>query len=118
MRAFCHTLTEIDAVAGIFITIDSVTDGMKQIAENMGKFSHNNWTYPKLQFWQINMETSPAEPFVRAVDVARKIGVRQWTNENWLTSDILKKLEAAARVEQREAGGPWKLTEAEYQKRC
>ena len=54
VRAFCHTMTEIDAVAGIFITIDSVTDGMKQIAENMGKFSHNDWTYPKLQFWQID----------------------------------------------------------------
>ena len=47
-------MTEVEAVAGIFITIDSVTDGMKQIAENMGKFSHNDRTYPKLQFWQIN----------------------------------------------------------------
>ena len=63
------------------------------------------------------METSPADPFVRAVDIARKIGVEQWTNRNWLTSDILKKLEAADRVEQREAGGPWKLTETEYQVR-
>ena len=54
VRAFCHTMTEVDAVAGIFITIDSVTDGMKQIAENMGTFSHNDRTYPKLQFWRID----------------------------------------------------------------
>ena len=39
--------------AGIFITIDSVSSGMRQIATDMGTFSHNNRTYPKLQFWQI-----------------------------------------------------------------
>ena len=64
------------------------------------------------------METSPDDSLVRAVDIARKIGVRHRLNENWLVSDILKKLEAEGRVEQREERGPWKLTEDEYQKRC
>lgn len=63
------------------------------------------------------MEAQEEDPFLRAVDVARKIGVKHWTNENWLVSDILYKLRAEGRVEQREVGGPWKLTEAEYQKR-
>lgn len=63
------------------------------------------------------METSPENPFVRAVDIARKIGVEHWTNENWLVSDILYKLKTEGRVEQKERRGPWKLTETEYQKR-
>ena len=64
------------------------------------------------------MEAQPEDPFLRAVDVARKIGVEHGTNEkNWLVSDILYKLRAEGRVEQREVRGPWKLTEAEYQKR-
>lgn len=65
------------------------------------------------------METSPEAPFVRAVDVARKIGVyKDWDQDRWLVPIILKKLEADGRVEQREARGPWKLTEVEYQKHC
>ena len=54
VRAFCYTLNDLGAIAGIFITIDPVTSGMKQEAANMGRFSHNNRTYPKLQFWQID----------------------------------------------------------------
>lgn len=54
----------------------------------------------------------PEAPFVRAVDIARKIGVEHWTNENWLVSDILYKLRAEERVEQKTNRGPWKLTEA------
>ena len=46
---------------------------------------------------------------VRAVDIDRSIGLYY--------ERILKKLEAEGRVEQREKGGPWKLTETEYQKR-
>ena len=61
---------------------------------------------------------APDGSFVRAIDIALKIGVKHGLNENWLVSDILKKLEADGRVEQREARGPWKLTEDEYQKRC
>ena len=63
------------------------------------------------------METSPDDSLVRAIDIALKIGVKHRLNENWLVSDILKKLEAEERVEQREVRGPWKLTEAEYQTR-
>ena len=54
VRAFCHTMNGLDVVAGIFMTIDPVSRGMKQEAANMGTFSHNNRTYPKLQFWQID----------------------------------------------------------------
>ena len=54
VRAFCHTLTDLGVIAGIFITIDPVSSGMRQTAANMGRFSHNNRTYPKLQFWQID----------------------------------------------------------------
>ena len=54
VRAFCHTMTHLDAIAGIFITIETVSDGMRQIAADMGNFKHNNVTYPKLQFWQID----------------------------------------------------------------
>ena len=54
VRAFCHTLTDLGVIAGIFITIAPVSRGMRQTAANMGRFSHNNRTYPKLQFWQID----------------------------------------------------------------
>ena len=53
VKSFCHTMNEHDAI-GIFITIEPVTKGMRQIAENMGTFYHNNQTYPRLQFWQID----------------------------------------------------------------
>ena len=52
VRAFCHTIQKHDAI-GIFITIEPVSDGMRQEAEDMGTFTHNNTTYPRLQFWQI-----------------------------------------------------------------
>ena len=42
-----------DAI-GIFITIEPVSAGMRQEAADLGTFSHNNTTYPKLQFWQID----------------------------------------------------------------
>ena len=58
------------------------------------------------------------DPFVRAVDISRKIGVKYWDNENWIVAGILIKLKAEERVEQRKVRGPWKLTETEYQKRC
>ena len=54
VRAFCHTLNDLGVIAGIFITIAPVSSGMRQTAANMGRFSHNNRTYPKLQFWQID----------------------------------------------------------------
>lgn len=55
VRAFCHTIQEQNAVAGVFITLDPVTDGMRQIAANMGEFElKNNKFYPRLLFWQID----------------------------------------------------------------
>ena len=55
VRDFCHVMTQQSAIAGIFITLERITDGMKQIAEDMGVFTlpNNNTPYPKLQFWQI-----------------------------------------------------------------
>ena len=55
VRAFCHTMNSHEAI-GIFITIEPISDGMRQEAENMGTFTHNNVTYPRLQFWQITDE--------------------------------------------------------------
>ena len=54
VKAFCRTMNKVEAVAGIFITIESPTDGMRQEAADMETFSHNNVTYPRLQFWQID----------------------------------------------------------------
>ena len=55
VRDFCHVMTQQSAIAGIFITLEPVTDGMEQIAADMGNFTlpNNNTPYPKLQFWQI-----------------------------------------------------------------
>ena len=53
VKAFCHTMTQNDAI-GIFITIEPVSAGMRQVAEDLGTFLHNKKTYPKLQFWQID----------------------------------------------------------------
>ena len=53
VRAFCDTMNVHDAI-GIFITIEPVSAGMRQRAEKMGTFLHNNVTYPRLQFWQID----------------------------------------------------------------
>ena len=54
VRAFCRIMDKHKATAGIFITIESVTAGMRQEAADMGIFEHNNITYPRLQFWQIS----------------------------------------------------------------
>ena len=56
VRAFCHTLTEQNAVAGIFITLERVTAGMRQLAADMGTFEHaeSGNRYPRLQCWQID----------------------------------------------------------------
>ena len=54
VRAFCDTMRERDAVAGIFITILPVSSGMRQRAADMGSFMHNTRSYPRLQFWQID----------------------------------------------------------------
>ena len=56
LRAFCHSMTKNKATAGVFITLDKVSAGMREEAEAMGKFEHNGRTYPRLQFWQITQE--------------------------------------------------------------
>ena len=56
VRAFCHTMNEQNAVAGVFITLEPVTRGVRQIAANMGDFEiENNKHYPRLQFWQYTL---------------------------------------------------------------
>ena len=54
VRAFCQVMTQNNAEIGIFITIEPVSAGMRQQAEEMGTFAHNRQTYPRLQFWQID----------------------------------------------------------------
>ena len=56
VRAFCHVMDQHKAEVGIFITIEPVTAKMRQEAQNMGKFEHNQKSYPRLQFWQIDDE--------------------------------------------------------------
>ncbi len=53
VKSFCHTMDKHNAI-GVFITIEPVTAGMRQEAADMGTFLHNNETFPKLQFWQID----------------------------------------------------------------
>ena len=54
VRAFCHTISANNAKMGVFITLGHITGGMKQTAEGMGSFEHNNRTYPRFQFWKID----------------------------------------------------------------
>ena len=53
VRAFCYVMEENDAEVGIFITIERVSAGMREVAASMGTFEHNKMSYPRLQFWQI-----------------------------------------------------------------
>ena len=53
VRAFCRVMDKNDAI-GVFITIEPVSAGMRQEAADMGTFTHNNETFPRLQFWQID----------------------------------------------------------------
>ena len=56
VRAFRDVIHEQNAVAGIFITLEPVTAGMRQLAADMGTFEHaeTGKSYPRLQFWQID----------------------------------------------------------------
>ena len=54
VRAFCRIMDKEKATAGIFITTKPETPDMRQEAADMGTFSHNNITYPRLRFWQID----------------------------------------------------------------
>ena len=53
VRAFCRVMDKNNAI-GVFITIEPVSTGMRQEAADMGTFLHNNETFPRLQFWQID----------------------------------------------------------------
>jgi site-specific DNA-methyltransferase (adenine-specific) len=53
VRAFCRVMDKHNAI-GVFITIEPVSAGMRQEAADMGTFLHNNKTFPRLQFWQID----------------------------------------------------------------
>ena len=54
VRAFRDVINSQEAVAGIFITLERVSDGMRQLAEDMGTFEVAGNPYPRLQFWQID----------------------------------------------------------------
>ena len=54
VRAFCRVMDKNNAEVGIFITLAPVTAKMRQEAQDMGTFEHNNKTYPRLQFWQLD----------------------------------------------------------------
>ena len=48
VRAFCQVMQANQAEVGIFITLEPISSGMKQLQENMGTFEHNNRTYDRL----------------------------------------------------------------------
>ena len=56
VRAFRDVINSQNAIAGIFITLQRVIDGMRQLAADMGTFEHaeSGNSYPRLQFWQID----------------------------------------------------------------
>ena len=47
-------MQQTQAEVGIFITLVPISSGMRQLQEDMGTFEHNNRTYNRLQFWQID----------------------------------------------------------------
>ena len=57
-------------------------------------------------------------PFVRLRDIRKRLGTHsKWTNDNWLVRSLLYKLEEDKRVWQDGKGGPWQLTDTEYNRR-
>lgn len=56
VRSFHSTMVTEKAQAGIFIMLNKPTSGMKDFANSLGTFEHNNRTYPKLQFWTIDQD--------------------------------------------------------------
>lgn len=66
VRAFCHTMTEQNAIAGVFITLNTPTKDMLQIASDMGFFQlADNRRYPRLQFWQVTQDYFENPSFLR-----------------------------------------------------
>ena len=56
VRSFCEAINTNKAIAGVFITLEKVSAGMKEEANKMGCFKHNDKEYKRLQFWQITEE--------------------------------------------------------------
>ena len=56
VRSFCQSMNSNAAIAGVFITLEKVSTGMKEQARLMGSFKVNGIEYPRLQFWQITQE--------------------------------------------------------------
>ncbi len=56
VRAFCQSVKKNNAIAGVFITVEKVSAGMKEEGSKMGNFNHNGIQYKKIQFWQITQE--------------------------------------------------------------
>lgn len=66
-------------------------------------------------------EATPEAPFVRRVDIRQKIGVYNLHSKYGSSiGGFLNKLKGEKRIEKEKRGNGsfWKLTEAEYQKRC
>lgn len=55
---------------------------------------------------------------VIAAEIRRKIGLGEIDESDWVIRGLLRKLETEGRVEQSEEPRGWKLTEAEYHRRC
>ena len=62
------------------------------------------------------------DTYVRAVDIARDLGVKSWDEADWIVTAILYKLDEEEHVEaRRDAGGRrtgWKLTTLEKNRRA
>lgn len=54
VRAFCHSMNEFDAIAGVIVTLQPPTKAMREYQEKEGKFEHNGKRYHRLQIWQID----------------------------------------------------------------
>ena len=54
VRAFCHSMNEFDAIAGVIVTLQPPTKAMREYQEKEGKFEHNGRKYHRLQIWQID----------------------------------------------------------------
>ena len=54
VKSFLYSMNDQNAEAGVFISLDKPSSGMKDLASRAGRFEHAGRTYPKLQFWTID----------------------------------------------------------------
>ena len=55
--------------------------------------------------------------YMRAANLSRSIGIKNWDTQDWVISNVLRKMEADGRVETQYVNNRregWKLTKAEY----